>query len=196
MPKIVDHEARRELIAEALWRIVDREGIGGVSVRSVAAEAGFPRATAAYYFDNQAELLLMAIRQSVERSESRIKRENLEDGGLDPFVKAVVELIPTTPKRRRQSTIWLEVIVRASQDDTVRSHLADWDAIVRAGVLELLVKMKAQKLVARSRDLEVEADLLHAVIDGMALHAMTEPRTIPPSRVRELVRCHLERLAK
>lgn len=196
MPKIVDHEMRRNEIADALWRIVDCEGIGGVSVRSVAAEAGFPRATAAYYFDNQAELLLMAIRQSVERSASRIRREDFAGEGLDAYVRAFVELIPTTAKRRRQSSIWLEVIARASKEDEVRSHLADWDATVRAGVLQLLTMMKSQRLFARARDLDVEADILHAMIDGMSLHAMTEPRTLPVSRVRELVRSHLERLAK
>lgn len=195
VPKIVDHDARREEIASALWRIVDREGIGGVSVRTVAAEAGFPRATAAYYFDNQADLLLMAIRQSVERSASRIRREDFAAEGLDAYVRAVVELIPTTAKRRRQSSIWLEVISCAVRDDTVRSHLADWESVVHAGVLELLTMMKAQHLVSGSRDLDAEADILHAMIDGMSLHVMTDPRTIPATRVRLLVRSHLERLA-
>ena len=41
MPKIVDHETRREEIAEALWRVVRRDGVRAASVRTIAAEAGW-----------------------------------------------------------------------------------------------------------------------------------------------------------
>ncbi|MDQ1250665.1 MAG: hypothetical protein QG597_5044, partial [Actinomycetota bacterium] len=50
MPKIVDHEARRREIVEAMWRIVQREGFAAVSVRSVAAEAGLSKASISHYF--------------------------------------------------------------------------------------------------------------------------------------------------
>ncbi|WP_329083874.1 hypothetical protein [Streptosporangium sp. NBC_01469] len=40
MPKKVDHEVRRRHIAEALHRIIDRDGLDAVSLREVATEAG------------------------------------------------------------------------------------------------------------------------------------------------------------
>ena len=41
MPKIVDHDARRAAIAEALWRVAERDGVEGVTMRAVAREAGW-----------------------------------------------------------------------------------------------------------------------------------------------------------
>ena len=40
MPRVVDQEARRQLISDALLAVVRRDGVGAVSVRSVAKEAG------------------------------------------------------------------------------------------------------------------------------------------------------------
>ncbi len=53
MPKIVDHDARREEIAQALWRVVRRDGIRAASVRTVAAEAGWSAGAVRYYFPDQ-----------------------------------------------------------------------------------------------------------------------------------------------
>ncbi len=40
MPTIVDHDERRERIAEAAWRVIEREGPEGANLRRIAREAG------------------------------------------------------------------------------------------------------------------------------------------------------------
>ena len=57
MPKIVDHEVRRRELAEAVWRVIVRDGVGDVSIRSVAAEAGWSSGALRHYFSTRAELL-------------------------------------------------------------------------------------------------------------------------------------------
>ncbi len=61
MPKIVDHDARREEIAQALWRVVRRDGIRAASVRTIAAEAGWSAGAVRYYFPDQDGLLSFAM---------------------------------------------------------------------------------------------------------------------------------------
>jgi len=39
VPKIVDHDRLREEYLDAMFRVIERDGAGAVSVRSVAAEA-------------------------------------------------------------------------------------------------------------------------------------------------------------
>lgn len=96
MPKIVDHEARREEISAALWRIVEREGISGASIRSVANEAGYPKATAMHYFKNEAELLTCAMDQFIARSQSKIS--TLLEGTLTTgYGYRMVQRIHTLP---------------------------------------------------------------------------------------------------
>ncbi|MGK5632559.1 TetR family transcriptional regulator, partial [Streptomyces sp. URMC 123] len=40
MPRQIDHEERRRLIADAVCALADRRGLEGVTLRDVAAEAG------------------------------------------------------------------------------------------------------------------------------------------------------------
>lgn len=50
MPKVVDPQARRDALSRALWKVVQRDGIGAVSVRSVAAEANCSPSALRHYF--------------------------------------------------------------------------------------------------------------------------------------------------
>jgi AcrR family transcriptional regulator len=61
VPRQVDHEERRREIIEALWRVTARDGLGAVSFREVAAEAGVSVRRVQYYFGTKAQLLLAAL---------------------------------------------------------------------------------------------------------------------------------------
>ncbi|ATL26855.1 TetR/AcrR family transcriptional regulator [Streptomyces formicae] len=57
---------RRQRIIDAAIRVVGRKGIGGLSHRSVAAEADVPLGSTTYHFTTLDELLVAALRQSNE----------------------------------------------------------------------------------------------------------------------------------
>ncbi|MEJ7720601.1 MAG: hypothetical protein WKF58_09210 [Ilumatobacteraceae bacterium] len=38
MPKIVDHEHRRQQLVEAAWRVINRVGIDNMTIREIAIE--------------------------------------------------------------------------------------------------------------------------------------------------------------
>jgi len=83
MPKIVDHAARREEIAEALWRVVRRDGIRAASVRTIAAEAGWSAGAVRYYFPDQDGLLSFAMDLVSRRVTERV--EVLAEDGLPRY---------------------------------------------------------------------------------------------------------------
>ncbi|WP_055567361.1 TetR/AcrR family transcriptional regulator [Streptomyces atriruber] len=57
---------RRQRIIDAAIRVVGAKGIGGLSHRSVAAEADVPLGSTTYHFKTLDELLVAALRQSNE----------------------------------------------------------------------------------------------------------------------------------
>ncbi|MDX2827605.1 TetR family transcriptional regulator [Streptomyces ipomoeae] len=61
MPKIVDHEARRRLIIESVWALIGRRGLPGVTMRELAAEAGFANGGLAPYFRDKDEILFAVV---------------------------------------------------------------------------------------------------------------------------------------
>lgn len=104
MPKVVDHEAKRQELVDALLRVVAREGIDAVSVRSVAAEAGCSIRPVQYYFADKAELLAAAHARVSERMGALVT-DAVRALGDQPPPRAVVRTIvhsflPTTDEAR------------------------------------------------------------------------------------------------
>lgn len=186
MPKIVDHDERKAEISAALWRVIDREGMSGVSVRSVAKEAGYPKATMTYYFANQSELLMHAMEESIRVSRDRIEKTLSGSSTVSNYVEAIIEAIPSTAKRRKQTSIWLEVISQAQGNETLRKFLLKTNAEVLATITEVLGRMQSEGLVAKGVSIDIEARVLHAIIDGLSLHTMTSHRVTTPAIIREV----------
>jgi DNA-binding transcriptional regulator YbjK len=57
-------EARREALLDAVLRVLEREGPGAVTHRSVAAEAGVPVSAATYYFSDLDDLYVSALKRA------------------------------------------------------------------------------------------------------------------------------------
>lgn len=68
VPKVIDIEARREELAQALWRVIQREGLEQASVRNVAHEPEMSVGALRHYFGSQEELLAFAMRLVIERA--------------------------------------------------------------------------------------------------------------------------------
>jgi DNA-binding transcriptional regulator YbjK len=74
VPKVVDPVARRQEVAEAVLRVVRRDGLEQASVRNVAREAGLSMGSLRHYFASQSELMVFAFRTVVDRIESRLAK--------------------------------------------------------------------------------------------------------------------------
>lgn len=196
MPKIVDHDGRRRAIADAMWTVLERDGIEGVSVRGVSAQAGISKATLAHYFGGQYDLLLFAMAESIEVVTKSLRDQRLENADLAKFTAAVCQVVPTTAARRRQSEIWLALVARAQSDPALRTDLAEVNRSVAAGLRELLGLMRNQRLIAKRRDLDIETMRLHALVDGLTLHTLTDSKATSPAKIRRLVGDHLAELAR
>ena len=71
MPKRVDHEERRQQIADALLRTAATRGLHATGMREVAAEAGVSLRLVQYYFGTKEELLLAAMQHLAARFSAR-----------------------------------------------------------------------------------------------------------------------------
>jgi AcrR family transcriptional regulator len=187
MPKQVDHAERRAELAAALWRVVTREGVEHASVRRVAAEAGWSTGSLRHYFETQADLLAFAMELVVERVEQRVAAL---DPAADPRALAerlMHEVLPLDDERRVEMQVWLAFTTRALVDPRLRelrdsAHTGLRD-LCRAAVDLLDVPSAAD-----------EAERLHALIDGLAMHAVLDPATTTPERQVQLLATHLDAL--
>jgi DNA-binding transcriptional regulator YbjK len=57
-------EARSNALLDAVLRVLERDGAGGVTHRSVAREAGVPLSAATYYFETLDDLYVSALKRA------------------------------------------------------------------------------------------------------------------------------------
>ena len=68
MPKIVDHDARREEIVEIVAEMLGTIGVERTTIREIARESGYSRGFIEDYFKDKEELTINTIRWLNERS--------------------------------------------------------------------------------------------------------------------------------
>jgi AcrR family transcriptional regulator len=190
VPKIVDHEQRRRELAEAVWRVIRRNGVDGASVRTVAQEAGWSAGALRHYFRSQSELLDFAIELAAERIRQRVGALELADDPRRAVEQLLSELLPLDDERRAENEVWLAFTARALIDPQLRVRHAEIDDALRAASLRAVEMLGLP--ARRVRALEVER--LHALLDGLALHGAMRPERIPPRRIVAVLRRHLDEL--
>ncbi|ALG14862.1 TetR family transcriptional regulator [Kibdelosporangium phytohabitans] len=134
--KLKGERRKRELI-EATLRVVAKEGVAGVSHRTVAREAGQPATAAAYYFEGIDDLLTAALTSCMHEDADRIRQaatvravaENMAEALKDPGrLLAEFELFlraARNPDLRRSTDRWLNALAdfaRRYTDDPNRVH--------------------------------------------------------------------------
>jgi len=165
MPKIVNIDERQQLVAEAAWRVLVRDGPADLSVRKVAAEAGLSPSSLRYSFPTQASVRNHAVALLLKRLSARVERAAGEASGSERATAMLHELLPLDDERRLEMEVLLSFGTMAMTDDALheahqRIHLA------------------VREVCARAADLlgvdPGEVAGLHALIDGLALHLVRQ----------------------
>ncbi|WBQ06049.1 TetR/AcrR family transcriptional regulator [Kribbella sp. CA-293567] len=197
MPKIVDHDARREEIAQALWRVIRRDGIRAASVRTVAAEAGWSAGAVRYYFPDQDGLISFAMDLVARRVRARITAIEPTGTPTEIALRYLEEVIPLDTERKAEFDIWLSFTAQAQAESGaggLRELLGPVHEGLRLLCEQLLQSLSEAGALRPDLPLQLEVDRLHGLIDGLALHAATQPLHTTPDRVREILRAHLREL--
>lgn len=196
MPKIVDHEARRAELAAAVWRLASREGLDAVTIRRVAAEAGWSTGALAHYFDDKEELLLFAFETVADRVGRRIvKAAERARGPLELLRTQLVEGLPIDTERRAEVRVWFAFLGLAETRPRLAKAGRDAYRLWRERVAKTLAAAQRGGLLDDSTDVEREAAALIALVDGIAIQATFDPRSVSAERQLEILDDRLARLA-
>lgn len=109
MPRLVDHEARRREITDAVRRVIASGGLAAVTFQTVAAEAGISVRLVQYYFGTKKEFLL-ATHQSVmydagTRFAQRMAKHSGDTSPRQIIRMVLTELLPLDEQRRQEAIV-------------------------------------------------------------------------------------------
>jgi AcrR family transcriptional regulator len=195
MPKLVDHQQRRAELAEAVWTVIRRDGLERASVRNVAREAGLAMGSLRHYFATQSELLCFAMQLVGERARARIAAMAPAADARGAAEQLLHELVPLDDERRAEAEVWLAFSARALVDPQQRAIYQEIHDQLNGACTSAITLLVDAGLAAEGLDVALEAGRLHALLDGLALHAVMRPTKVPPSQVKAVIARHLDTLA-
>ncbi|MFE7612488.1 TetR/AcrR family transcriptional regulator [Streptomyces celluloflavus] len=196
MPKKVDHEARRQEISGALWRIASTRGLDGASLRDVAAEAGISLGRLQHYFRTKDEMLAFALRRINQLAGDRI-RASIEAAGAEPSPRPVLRaclagMLPLDAKSRIGTLVGVAYFARAVHDEQLRAEARDGIPVLRAFFADQLRLAAERGELAPERATEDEAMLLISLVDGLSTYILLDVHG--PQQALELLDLHLANL--
>ncbi|NKY88477.1 TetR/AcrR family transcriptional regulator [Nocardia veterana] len=173
MPKIVDHAARRVELAEAVWGVIARDGVDAVSIRAVAAEAGWSTGALRYYFTTKSELLAFAAEQVIDQVTRRIEAVP-PDGDVPASVRAaLLETMPLDEQRSTEASIAFSFVALGLSDPELarvqRRHFTAMRGLCRRAVDQLEADAGIRRTPSARDHL---ATRLHALIHGLSLQRL------------------------
>lgn len=182
MPKKVDHEARREELVLAAWRVIAARGIDEVTIREIARESGYSSGVLAHYFENKDDLLAHALRLSHTRIRRRYDDEVQAPVAADALKAILLDNLPLDEQRDLETRIEMSFWARALRNEALHEIQQQESETLRALLRELVEKAQADGAIAADHDREEILELLGAVIDGISLHALLYPDRLPAAK--------------
>lgn len=195
MPKVVDHEQKRKLIAESAWNIIKEKGIEHASIRAVAGAAGLSPGALRHYFSTQDELLLFIVdyylTRGVARAEERLEITPIP---MEAAREILLQLLPLDAEKRTAVGVWWIFAIRSLTSlalQAKKDELTDGLHYLTKAVLEILDEAK---LLPSSVDIQLETLRLAAIVEGLSILAMLRPELYTLETVEQIVTRHLQEL--
>jgi AcrR family transcriptional regulator len=174
VPKRVDHQARRRLIADALLRVAADRGLEAVSLRHVAAEAGVSSGMVQHYFRTKDEMMTFAFTVVSENVDARLTAEGL--GGSPSaatLVRALlVQLLPSDEPRRREGRVALAFLAYAAVRPEVAAVLREDAARLHEFVADRIRAAQEVGEAPSALDPMHTAITLLALVEGLGVHVL------------------------
>lgn len=194
MPKIVDHEKQRHIVAQAALKVIQKFGLEQATVRNIAKEAGLSVGSMRHYFSTQVELFAFCMGLYAQRVQKRVAALTVEKPFLPDLKQLLLQFLPVNEERTKEMEVWYLFNAKVMIYPELRKVSEEMqNGLYRIAefVIETLVK---SNLAKPGLDAALEAEKLYALVDGLAIHQLMQPGRLSPDRLEYLLDQHLSSL--
>jgi AcrR family transcriptional regulator len=216
MPKIVDHDQRRDEIALVACRVVADYGFDQATVVRIAREAGYTTGMVAHYFDTKQDIIIAALRLILRRIDERLTP--LTPAGQSPaagqpaagqpaaghaapanqappdLLQLLTEALPVDEQRYTECAFWIAFWGQVSAD----KRLKRINAWVHREYMRLFERCLARAWPEWARWMPATRDqVLRSIVtfvNGLTAGAVVSRSHWPAERQLEQLRLHLQLL--
>lgn len=197
VPKRVDHEERRQHIADALVRVAARDGLHAAGMREVAAEAGVSVRLVQYYFETKDRLFFYAYQRLGEllgaRVQARVRAAGSRPGARDILEAMLLEGLPDDGPSRDLHKVYTAYATLALTDRTLAEHgFVDGPTALENHLVGRLRAAQDAGEVAPELDAAAEVAGLLAMSAGLGTSVLVGQRSSEAAAA--VLRHHLDRI--
>lgn len=186
-------EQRQARVAEALWRVIRRDGLAAASVRSVAREADLSAGSLRHLFPSQTELFAFAMRLVIQRITAHVGRPSPPET-VEHAEQLLGKFLPLDDESTAESEVWLAFTARSLVDEELHSLRDEGYDVLRSVCEAVVLGLSPDE--ADTDGVAVETDRLYAVVDGLLIHRLMRPDRLSPTQVAAVLRHHLTGVAR
>lgn len=187
IPPLHDRAQKTGEILLAVWRVVATRGLGAVSIRSVAKEAGVSAGRVQHYFETKDDLIRASVELMIGTAESVHREATNQAEPTDELWHLLVHAIPHAAESPAGTSVFYSFVAASVGDPHIARILAD----ARRGSTREIARL-LRGLDAPSP--EQTAQELQATADGATLGVLIG--SLAPDQARAVVRSVLNRVLK
>ncbi|MEW2418165.1 TetR/AcrR family transcriptional regulator [Streptomyces sp. NPDC046866] len=195
MPRQVDHEARRRLIAEAVCRLADESGLEGVTLRDVADRAEVSMGAVQRCFRTKEEMLAFTLGYVGERIDARVRARLVRSpaqSAASALGHAAAEVALLREEHRAEARVWLAFVAQAAVSAPLAETLRANYAALHEVFARLLAEAAEGGAPTGPLGPQHEARTLLALADGLTTHVLIGHLTA--REAQDVLHAHLARL--
>ena len=184
MPRPHVEEERRQQILQATWHVIAVSGFRSLRVSDVAKRAGVSSGMIHYYFDGKHDLVKAAFERYYAHSMER--RQWIMETGQGPLelLKLIVEsYVPVEEETLEGWRVWSELWVEGLQEPDLQELNEDFYGQWRRQVAGIISDGQDAGLIRDGSAIEL-ANMLIAMIDGLAIQVLLGSRSMTAERMR------------
>ena len=195
MPRKSVAPERREQIIEALFQCLAENGHESVTVKDIAKKAGLHYGVIHYYFKSKDEIVSAMAEATILKYNRLLSERAQSIPSASEKLQASLEfLVDEFIFNKRLNRVFYNLVQMAFENKTVRSALRKQLRAYRRSIAEVLEE-GAKNGEFKVKDPTRSASLMVALIEGMALQWVIEPKALNRDDVRksieETIRGHL-----
>jgi AcrR family transcriptional regulator len=192
MPKIVDHDERREEILQAAMRVIRAVGLDGATTRAIAREAGYSSGGLSHYFADKDDILRSVLVMTHRRTRERQAKALVGKSALDKLWTLLLDNLPLDEERGVETLMEMTFWPRAVSSAELRKFQDEAAHTLLANLRRLIGEVReAGQLASRLSDADL-AEVLIGAIDGFSVHYELFPERLPPDYQERLMLAQLE----
>lgn len=194
MPRIVDHQQRRALIAQASADIIAEHGLEQATMREIAARAGVSKGIVEHYFANKEDVIGAALEWANQRYRERESRHVGGRQGIEALRARLRCALPLTTESRREWRIRLRFWSLAAFEPQVQAEQRVRLMSSRALFAEDIRQAVARGELPAALDCARAAEQLMHMVAGVSCNALLDAAHYPRRHLLALVEDALDSL--